>query len=216
MARADGRGAKKILTMLTHPEIQQAKAVLREQVRAELKKMSPAERAAASIQACVRLEEQTIWRDAQSILFYAPLPEELDLWRLLLDANADGKAVLLPRFDPEQNQYVTCHIKDVERDLQPGPFGIREPLPTCTKNVLNQLDLILVPGLAFDLNGHRLGRGKGFYDRLLAMHHGPTCGVAFDQQIVSAVPVEPHDLRLNCILTPTRWQCDAGPRSVLK
>ncbi len=192
------------------------KTSLRAQVRAELKKMSPAERASASLQACARLEQQPLWRAAQAILFYAPIDGELDIWPLLVDSLASGKTVLLPRFIPEQNLYVACQIKDAARDLQTGQFGVREPLASCEKNLLNHLDLILVPGIAFDLSGHRLGRGKGFYDRLLAALQGPTCGVAFDQQIVSQIPVEPHDMRLNCILTPTRWQCETGPRSVLK
>jgi 5-formyltetrahydrofolate cyclo-ligase len=67
------------------------------------------------------------------------------------------------------------------------------------------VDLILVPGLAFDLRGRRLGRGKGYYDQLLRGLRGITCGVAFDQQIVAEIPVEPHDVRVNCVLTPTRW-----------
>jgi 5-formyltetrahydrofolate cyclo-ligase len=67
------------------------------------------------------------------------------------------------------------------------------------------LDFILVPGVAFDLSGRRLGRGKGYYDRLLKQTRGTTCGVAFDEQIVGEIPVEPHDLNVNCILTPTRW-----------
>jgi 5-formyltetrahydrofolate cyclo-ligase len=65
--------------------------------------------------------------------------------------------------------------------------------------------LILVPGVAFDLHGGRLGRGKGYYDRLLKELRGTTCGVAFDQQVVEAIPVEPHDVRLDHVLTPTRW-----------
>ena len=70
---------------------------------------------------------------------------------------------------------------------------------------LNRLDFILVPGVAFDLHGRRLGRGRGYYDILLAKVRGTTCGVAFDEQIVREVPVEPHDSDVNCILTPTRW-----------
>ena len=81
---------------------------------------------------------------------------------------------------------------------------------------LNRLDLVLVPGVAFDLNGRRLGRGKGYYDRLLAEFEGWTCGVAFDQQVVEAVPSEPHDMRLTCLVTPTRWQFVTRPRAVLK
>ncbi|MEY2466031.1 MAG: 5-formyltetrahydrofolate cyclo-ligase, partial [Verrucomicrobiota bacterium] len=70
---------------------------------------------------------------------------------------------------------------------------------------IKPLDLILVPGVAFELHGRRLGRGKGFYDRLLADMRGTTCGVAFDEQIVAEIPVEPHDVHLDYLLTPTRW-----------
>ncbi len=202
--------------MIPEANNQAAKAALRAQARAELKKMTAAERAAASLEACSRLEQQTVWRAAQSILFYAPLAEEPDVWKLMTDALAAGKTVALPRYDAEQKCYAACQIRDIGRDLLEGQFGIREPVEGCVKILLNRLDLILVPGIAFDLNGHRLGRGKGHYDRLLAMAHGMTCGVAFDQQVVGRIPVEPHDVRLSCILTPTRWQCVTGPRAVLK
>ena len=192
------------------------KNTLRAQIREALKKMPPERRASASAEACARLMQQTVWQKAQSVLFYAPLPEELDVWPLLMTALAAGKTVSLPRFDAEQKNYVACHIKDAARDLREGQFGIREPGELCPRISLNRLDLILVPGIAFDLNGYRLGRGKGHYDRLLAEAGGPTCGVAFDEQIVSQIPTEPHDVRLNCILTPTRWRCAAGPRAVLK
>jgi 5-formyltetrahydrofolate cyclo-ligase len=193
-----------------------AKLKLRSDIRAELKKMSDAERAAASLQICSRLEEQELWRKAHSILFYAPLPEEPDIWRLLVDSLAAKKTVLLPRFEMEHGHYSARLIKDADTDVRTGKFGIREPGEHCEKISLNRLDLILVPGIAFDLDGHRLGRGKGFYDRLLAVLEGPTCGVAFDQQIVERIPVEPHDIHLSCILTPTRWQGSNGPRAVLK
>ena len=81
----------------------------------------------------------------------------------------------------------------------------REPNDRCALVPLNTLELVLVPGTAFDSRGHRLGRGKGFYDQLLSQVRGQTCGVAFDEQIVPEVPIEPHDVRLNYLLTPTRW-----------
>ena len=86
-----------------------------------------------------------------------------------------------------------------------GKFGVREPAERCAPVPLNRLDLVLVPGIAFDIRGGRLGRGQGYYDRLLSAVTGLKCGVAFDEQIVDAVPVGPLDVRLNCILTPTRW-----------
>jgi 5-formyltetrahydrofolate cyclo-ligase len=65
--------------------------------------------------------------------------------------------------------------------------------------------LVLAPGVGFDAAGGRLGRGRGFYDRLLAHISGIKCGVAFDPQLVERIPMERHDARMNCILTPTRW-----------
>lgn len=186
-------------------EIQDSKTALRQEIRRRIKTITSEQRAIASTQACLLLEKQPVWRRAKTIFFYAPLPEELDIWSLLRDSLAAGKTVSLPRFDEATQRYVACQIQDAAKDLNHGQFGIREPGRHCVAIPPNRLDLILVPGVAFDLRGRRLGRGKGFYDQLLASVRGTTCGVAFDEQIVESVPVEPHDAHLNCILTPTRW-----------
>jgi 5-formyltetrahydrofolate cyclo-ligase len=174
-------------------------------MRAVLKSMSRQQHAAASARAQALLEQQAAWRNAQSVLFYAPLPEELDVWPLAESALSAGKTVALPRFVPRKKIYAAGAIRSAASDLAIGQFGIQEPADHCSELPLNRLDLVLVPGVAFDLHGRRLGRGKGFYDQLLAAVRGTTCGVAFDEQIVSEIPVEPHDIHLNCILTPTRW-----------
>jgi 5-formyltetrahydrofolate cyclo-ligase len=75
---------------------------------------------------------------------------------------------------------------------------------------LDRPDLILVPGVAFDWHGHRLGRGRGFYDRLLADVRGVKCGITSDEQMVNDVPAGPSDVRMNFILTPTRAAEIAG------
>lgn len=186
-------------------QLHESKAALRRQIRGSLKAMTPKTRALASNEACARLEIQLLWKNARSILFFAPLPEELDVWPLAAPALAAGKTVALPQFITETQRYIACAIGNVETDLQIGQFGIREPTVDCSEFPLNRLDFVLVPGVAFTLQGRRLGRGKGFYDRLLAAVRGTKCGVAFDEQIVTDIPVEPHDVHLNCILTPTRW-----------
>ena len=84
--------------------------------------MSDADRAMASRQACDLLEKQSLWQNAQTILFYAPLPEELDIWPLAQDALAKGKTVLLPRFEPEQGHYVACLINYPASVLRAGQF----------------------------------------------------------------------------------------------
>ncbi len=183
-----------------------SKLALRRRMRAELKLITTGQRAAASAQACALLQAQTVWKEAESILFYAPMPGELDVWPLLVEALRVGKTTALPRFQAETGDYTVRVLADALADVQVGAFGIREPVARCAAlSPVKKLDLLLIPGLAFDLNGHRLGRGKGYYDQLLATVRGTRIGVAFDQQIVSGVPVEPHDVRLNGLLTPTRW-----------
>ena len=185
--------------------ISESKRALRREVVAVLKAMTVAERKEASARARALLAAQAEWRAAQSVLFYAPLAEELDVWPLAGEALAAGKRVVLPRFAPETGRYVACQVKDLALDLKAGHLGIGEPAAHCAAFCLKSLDLLLVPGVAFDLHGRRLGRGKGYYDQLLAGAGGVMCGVAFDQQIVRRVPVGPHDIHVNRILTPTRW-----------
>jgi 5-formyltetrahydrofolate cyclo-ligase len=151
------------------------------------------------------LQENEVWRKAGSVLFFAPFADEPHLDSLLAVALNARKLVALPRFDSGKKNYVACQIQNLTEDLVSGQFGIREPNNSCPVLSLNRLDLILVPGIAFDLHGRRLGRGKGYYDQLLADVRGTTCGMAFDEQIVADIPMEPHDIPLNCILTPTRW-----------
>lgn len=186
-------------------ETTQLKRTLRHQLRNQLRHMPEPEREAGSAAICARLKEQEIFRNAKAILFFAPLPDEPDVFPLANEALAAGKVVALPRYVPDQKHYIACQVHEIEHDLMPGQFGIWEPQDYCSPFPLNRLDLALIPGLGFTLSGWRLGRGRGFYDRLLAEVSVVKCGVAFDGQIVDALPSEPHDVRLNCILTPTRW-----------
>jgi 5-formyltetrahydrofolate cyclo-ligase len=181
------------------------KASLRAQVRQRLRSMTDAARASGSARARDLLQAQPRWREARSVLLYAPMTLELDVWPLLELLLREGKTAALPRFEPNLHKYVVCHVADPVADICLGNYGIREPGARCARAEMSQFDLILVPGLAFDLQGRRLGRGKGHYDQLLTEARGRTCGVAFDEQILEEVPVEDHDRHLDCILTPTRW-----------
>jgi len=180
------------------------KTSLRQQIRARLRAMSPEQHRADSQRLGERLFTLPMWKQARIVLLFAPLRDEPDIGPVISAALKEGKEVLLPKLEPGGFSYHACPIKSVD-GLSPGKFGILEPPDTSTAMALNRLDLVLVPGVAFDPRGGRLGRGKGFYDRLLSAVNGTKCGVAFDEQIVDAVPVGPMDVRLNCILTPTRW-----------
>ena len=178
------------------------KSDLREHLRARLENISPAVRAVESIELGERLKTQM--PSAHTILFFAPLPDELDVWPVLEMSLALGVNCALPFFDAEKKIYGAKLLKNLTTDIVIGKFGVREPASTCAEIPLNQFDLVLVPGMAFDLSGNRLGRGQGFYDRLLENASGIKCGVCHDFQLLEKIPSEPHDAKVDFMLTPMR------------
>ena len=185
--------------------VAQAKARLRTAMRQKLKELAPDHRRHASEQVCERLRQQEIWRQARSIAFFAPRADELDIRCLLEEALAQGKVVGLPQYQPQSRTYRACQVTTPLSALSPGAFGILEPDAQSPVLAINQLDLVLVPGVAFDRSGRRLGHGRGFYDLLLADVQGLKCGLAFDEQVLDYIPVEAHDVLLDCIVTPRCW-----------
>ena len=179
-----------------------SKSDLRAHLRARLEKISPAVRAMESIELCDLLQAQI--PSAHTVLFFAPMPDELDVWPVLELSLALGTNCALPYFDTEKKSYIARQLTNLNTDIVVGKFGLREPASTCAEIPLDKFDLILVPGMAYDISGNRLGRGYGFYDRLLEKAVGIKCGVAYDFQLLEKIPSEPHDAKVNFILTPDR------------
>lgn len=182
------------------------KAELRMRHRELMQRMTSEQRHEASQTIFQKLLAHPDWQAAKRILLYSPLTDEPDLVPYLSPTNQPEKEFYMPRFRPVSNDFCAASFVDDWLSLKPGAFGIREPCEQAPELPLKQLDFIVVPGLAFDCQGHRLGRGKGFYDRLLAQTSGIKCGVAFDHQLVKQVPVEAHDVRLDLLFTPARWE----------
>jgi 5-formyltetrahydrofolate cyclo-ligase len=189
--------------------IHKAKQELRSKIHAAREKMPLEKRRLDSQKLCLKLKEQFLFQSATSILFFAPMPKEPDMWTLLEGALAEGKTVALPHFDKTNRCYVPRRVQNLRNEIATGRFGIREPVAGCPEMLLADFDLVLVPGVAFDLRGHRLGRGKGYYDRWLADYAGTKIGVAFDEQVIETVPAGKQDVRMDFILTPMRCaKCD--------
>ena len=180
----------------------ETKTELRSKIRAALDKISPAVRAVESIELGEQLNMQM--PSARTILFFAPLPDELDVWPVLELSLALGITCALPFFDAEKKTYGAREIKNLATDIILGKFDVREPAASCTEIPLEKFDLVLVPGIAFDLFGNRLGRGLGFYDRLLQAVSGVKCGICYDLQLVGNIPMEPHDVKVDFVLTPAK------------
>ena len=138
---------------------------------------------------------------AGTVALYCPVNNEVDTGMLFSLARKLGKQVFYPRVDG-----VALGFHEVSRhqDLVPGSFGVLEPVSGGDTHRAG-FDLTVVPGVAFDLRGHRLGYGKGYYDRWLSVNRsGILVGLAFDLQIVDALPAEEHDQQLDYIVTETR------------
>lgn len=176
---------------------------IRAQIRARLAAIAVPDRIGFAQRACDILIREPAWKNARTIMGYLALPDEIDIGHALRLAWEGGKQVGLPRYLPDKGVYGAAEYRG-ELTNQ-GAFGIREPGAGAPEVPLKRLDLVLVPGVAFDHAGGRLGRGKGFFDRLLAEVTGLKCGVALDEQLVEQVPAELHDISMDFILTPTRW-----------
>lgn len=170
------------------------KQQLRERMREEARGRSANERAEYSTQICDRIIRLDLWQNAKSVLLFVPTTYEPDISPLM----NEGKRVSLPRFNETLGRY---EPREMVGELVPGQFGILEPSDGCP--VTTALDLVLAPGVAFALDGSRLGRGKGYYDRLLAQLEAVKIGVCFDWQVVPAIPRDTHDVLMDHIVTPT-------------
>jgi len=187
------------------PSLSEQKIAMRQQYRVLCRSILPEQTAAGSESLCANLENAYCWQSSQRILMFYPLNDEPDIVPLLEKGLRAGKTLALPRYNVTTGVYEAALLRNLTEDLVPGRFGVREPSANCPALPLNQLDLTLVPGIAFDASGRRLGRGKGFYDRLLPGTTGMKLGLAFDWQESDALPIEPHDVELDGVLTPTRW-----------
>jgi 5-formyltetrahydrofolate cyclo-ligase len=152
-----------------------------------------------------RIEETPEFRERARVVLYASLPHELPTRPLYEMARRGGKDLLWPRTaEPGRLVFAPCRRWE---DLVPERYGVLAPPPGQEGVALGPEDLLLVPGVAFDLEGGRLGRGGGYYDRALGEigKGGPlSVGVGFECQLVDEVPREPHDRTLGAVVTERR------------
>lgn len=176
------------------------KKELRRRMREKKRQFTQQQLDELSLPIVTRLKERL--GDAQTILSYASLPDEVDTRQLNEDLVGEGRTVLLPKVLDGETMELRRYTG--RQDLQEGPFHIMEPVGECFSDY-SQIDVALIPGMAFDLQGHRLGRGKGYYDRFLSKLHnriGSYCviGVCFDFQKVEEVPTDEYDVPVDEVI----------------
>lgn len=182
--------------------VAERKQALRRGMRKRLRAMDPLDRAHQSARIVASIQECSRFLSADDVGLYWALADEPDVGPLLKAVLETGKGLWLPKMESPETGYRWARIRSLESDLQTGAFGIPEPGPNCEKKPPNRLDFVLIPGLAFSRFGTRLGRGKGYYDRLAPTVPGWKAGVAFDFQLTDEIPTEMHDVPLDYVFIP--------------
>ncbi|MCA9576125.1 MAG: 5-formyltetrahydrofolate cyclo-ligase [Polyangiales bacterium] len=180
---------------------EQAKAALRQKMRALRASVPADKRRERSESLCARVLELVEVQRAQTVLTFQPIKGEPVLDTLHEALRARGVTLALTRIDPATDTLEVAQFEQ-DRPLVLGPFGLHEPGPDARAVALEDIDVVLVPGLVMDLRGHRVGYGRGYFDRLLPRL--PTafrCGLCYDFQLVGEAPSLPHDVPLHAVVT---------------
>ncbi|MFO0972846.1 MAG: 5-formyltetrahydrofolate cyclo-ligase [Phycisphaerae bacterium] len=178
------------------------KSELRHRLRARLGAISPEELSRRSTRAAALLFQQPEYQRAGTIMVYLSLPQEVDTTPIVSRAWQDVKRVVAPQVIWESHQMIPIEIHSLENDVSTGAMGLREPIRG-EPIPIQEIELIIVPGLAFDPHGNRLGRGRGFYDRFLGRREfkGISCALAIEEQLVDSIPAGPTDVRVKMLVT---------------
>ena len=195
--------------MNANTSIRAAKRALRPEIRQRIIAMDSALRAAQEAELLQRFREGDVagLASATTVLLYlSAFPEELDTWPMARWVSESGKRLILPRVDVESRLLRLHDAANLDDALVVNRWGIAEPSADAREVDPSAVEWALIPGLAFDTRGYRLGRGAGHYDRLLLKLPSKTPRWAWilDSQWVDEVPIEPHDQPIDGIVSPSR------------
>ncbi|MCX5677819.1 MAG: 5-formyltetrahydrofolate cyclo-ligase [Candidatus Omnitrophica bacterium] len=170
---------------------------IRRHIIEKLKSHSALEKSKKSAIIKDKLFNEKEFKKAKLVMFYVSLKDEVDTLSMIDEAVKMGKRVCVPVILKEEKRLIAGEIKDREKDLERQHFGIYQPIVGHVREVpLEDIDLVVVPGIAFDKNNVRLGRGHGYYDRFLCglPKETRTIGIAFDFQVLEYLPKDSHDV----------------------
>jgi 5-formyltetrahydrofolate cyclo-ligase len=183
-----------------------AKRTVRERIQRARDELPAADRLRAGAAITTAIAARADFAAARTVLLSFSFRSEWETRPLVAAALAAGKTVGAPRVEAATRMLELRRVADLDADLAPGYRGIAEPLPHCPPLALAAIDWVLVPGVAFDTSGYRIGYGGGYYDRLLPLLRADARRVSgvFELQLVEQVPAAPHDLTVDAIVTERR------------
>ncbi len=183
----------------------QDKAGLRKELLSKRDNIPPVVRRAKNKMVLERMLSLEEFRNAGIIFFFASFRTEVDTAEMIKSALTSGKRVLLPKVDKDRHELLLYEIRDFG-ELVPGYMGIPEPSFQGRQMSINDADIVIIPGAGFDASGNRIGYGGGYYDRLLSglQKQSLVIAPAYEEQVVDSIPSEPHDIRVQMIVTDRR------------
>ncbi len=143
---------------------------------------------------------------AKIIFIYASFRSEVDTFSIIEHSLDTGKKIILPKVEKKERKLNLYEIKSI-KEMKSGYMGINEPIPDESKRFkINEIDLIIVPGVCFDVYGNRIGYGGGYYDIILSEKKSdtPVIALSYEEQIIQEIPSEPHDIKVDIIITDKR------------
>ena len=187
-------------------DFKEKKERLRHDMLAKRDALSAEERFKKSSKIVSRLLEQPDIIKAKSIFIYVSFRSEVETHGIINSFLGQGKVVSVPFTDMDKKTIIPSIIKSVKNDLMPGTFGISEPIAEkLCPMLVDDIDIVIMPGAVFNIKGCRVGYGGGFYDRFLQKRSIPSYALAFDFQLVNEVPFNPEfDVRVDYIVTEQR------------
>ena len=180
------------------------KSRIRKEIRNKLNKQVATQRLSKSHLIKEKLFNLAEFKKAQIVMFYIAKAEEVQTRFMISEARKIGKKIVVPTVLVREKRMIASLIKDLKLETSRGPYGILQPKRECIREVPpEEIDLVIVPGLAFDKQGRRLGRGAGYYDKFLATlpAHTPRIGLAFDFQLLNKLPFFSHDVSVTRIIS---------------
>lgn len=169
--------------------------------RLQLSNARPNEKQQMDYRIFSQIIQHPMYISSDLILTYVSTKIEVDTHRIIQQALYDGKQVAVPRCIPNTRQMEFCIIHSIKRDLHPGAFSVLEPKPHCKRLQDYNHSFCIVPGLMFDMQGFRLGYGKGYYDRFLSHYLGYIAGVCYCTCLKTQLPHGRFDRAINCLIT---------------
>lgn len=188
-------------------EIREKKQDIRDEVARKLSALSSDEMIQRTRAIENRLFEFANFLESRIVLLYTPAPNEVDTLEIIRRSYMYGKIIVLPAFDSNSRSMRLFKVDDLNRDLTQGTRGNLEPNAKRCKSVpIDCLDIAIIPGVAMDEKGGRVGQGNGYYDRLIPDLPITTrkVGLVYELQIVSSVPLESHDKHVDIVITEDR------------